>query len=87
MAYGYARATGKPGVAITLLYGPGLFARDDGHGAAKRSVPSVLVLSSCLDETRGTQGAVAQIERPRRRGQKPSAMVPKSGVDEPRLFS
>ena len=49
MADGYARATGKPGVAYVIT-GPGLCNIMTAMGQAYSDSIPVLVLSSCLDE-------------------------------------
>ncbi|EEX10312.1 thiamine pyrophosphate protein TPP binding domain protein [Ruegeria lacuscaerulensis ITI-1157] len=61
MADGYARASGKPGVAYVIT-GPGLcnILTPMGQGYTD-SVP-MLVLSSCLDETQGRRGQLHQMK-------------------------
>ncbi|MEM1003988.1 MAG: thiamine pyrophosphate-binding protein [Pseudomonadota bacterium] len=61
MADGYARATGKPGVAYVIT-GPGLcnIMTPMGQGYSD-SVP-MLVLSSCLDETQAQRGQLHQMK-------------------------
>ncbi|WP_170769400.1 thiamine pyrophosphate-binding protein [Ruegeria lacuscaerulensis] len=61
MADGYARATGKPGVAYVIT-GPGLcnIMTPMGQGYSD-SVP-ILVLSSCLDETEASKGQLHQMK-------------------------
>ncbi|GAA6161092.1 5-guanidino-2-oxopentanoate decarboxylase [Ruegeria sp. HU-ET01832] len=61
MADGYARATGKPGVAYVIT-GPGLcnIMTPMGQGYSD-SVP-MLVLSSCLDETEASKGQLHQMK-------------------------
>ncbi|MEO0937237.1 MAG: thiamine pyrophosphate-binding protein [Pseudomonadota bacterium] len=64
MADGYARATGKPGVAYVIT-GPGLtnIMTPMGQGYSD-SVP-MLVISSCLDETAATRGQLHQMKNQR----------------------
>ncbi|WP_171239469.1 thiamine pyrophosphate-binding protein [Ruegeria sp. HKCCA5491] len=61
MADGYARATGKPGVAYVIT-GPGLcnIMTPMGQGYSD-SVP-MLVISSCLDETQAASGQLHQMK-------------------------
>ncbi len=61
MADGYARATGKPGVAYVIT-GPGLcnVMTPMGQGFSD-SVP-MLVISSCLDETQALHGQLHQMK-------------------------
>jgi acetolactate synthase-1/2/3 large subunit/5-guanidino-2-oxopentanoate decarboxylase len=61
MADGYARATGKPGVAYVIT-GPGLcnIMTPMGQGYSD-SVP-MLVISSCLDEVAATKGQLHQMK-------------------------
>ena len=60
MADGYARATGKPGVAYVIT-GPGLCNIMTAMGQAYSDSVSVLVLSSCLDETAVRSGQLHQM--------------------------
>ena len=60
MADGYARATGKPGVAYVIT-GPGLCNIMTPMGQAYSDSVSVLVLSSCLDETAARRGQLHQM--------------------------
>ena len=60
MADGYARATGKPGVAYVIT-GPGLCNIMTPMGQAYSDSVPLLVLSSCLDETAATQGQLHQM--------------------------
>ena len=60
MADGYARATGKPGVAYVIT-GPGLCNIMTAMGQAYSDSVSVLVLSSCLDETSARRGQLHQM--------------------------
>lgn len=60
MADGYARATGKPGVAYVIT-GPGLCNIMTPMGQAYSDSVSMLVLSSCLDETTATRGQLHQM--------------------------
>ena len=60
MADGYARATGKPGVAYVIT-GPGLCNIMTPMGQAYSDSVSVLVLSSCLDETQARRGQLHQM--------------------------
>ena len=61
MADGYARATGKPGVAYVIT-GPGLCNIMTPMGQAYSDSVSVLVISSCLDETAATRGQLHQMK-------------------------
>ncbi|MDA7966189.1 thiamine pyrophosphate-binding protein [Ruegeria sp.] len=61
MADGYARATGKPGVAYVIT-GPGLCNIMTPMGQAYADSVPVLVLSSCLDDTQGTRGQLHQMK-------------------------
>ena len=60
MADGYARATGKPGVAYVIT-GPGLCNIMTPMGQAYSDSVSMLVLSSCLDETSVRRGQLHQM--------------------------
>lgn len=60
MADGYARATGKPGVAYVIT-GPGLCNIMTPMGQAYSDSVPVLVISSCLDETAATGGQLHQM--------------------------
>ncbi len=60
MADGYARATGKPGVAYVIT-GPGLCNVMTPMGQAYSDSVPVLVMSSCLDETAARQGQLHQM--------------------------
>jgi 5-guanidino-2-oxopentanoate decarboxylase len=60
MADGYARATGKPGVAY-IITGPGLCNIMTPLGQAYSDSVPVLALSSCLDETDATRGQLHQM--------------------------
>ena len=60
MADGYARATGKPGVAYVIT-GPGLCNIMTPMGQAYSDSVSMLVLSSCLDETSARRGQLHQM--------------------------
>ncbi|WP_299352084.1 5-guanidino-2-oxopentanoate decarboxylase [uncultured Shimia sp.] len=60
MADGYARATGRPGVAYVIT-GPGLCNIMTPMGQAYSDSVSVLVLSSCLDETAARRGQLHQM--------------------------
>ena len=55
MADGYARASGKPGVAYVIT-GPGLCNVMTPMGQAYSDSVPVLVISSCLDETAARRG-------------------------------
>lgn len=61
MADGYARASGKPGVAYVIT-GPGLCNIMTPMGQAYSDTVPMLVLSSCLDETAATQGQLHQMK-------------------------
>ena len=61
MADGYARATGKPGVAYVIT-GPGLCNVMTPMGQAYSDSVSMLVLSSCLAETTATRGQLHQMK-------------------------
>ncbi len=61
MADGYARATGKPGVAYVIT-GPGVCNIMTPMGQAYSDSVPVLVLSSCLDETGSRQGQLHQMK-------------------------
>ncbi|MCR9125063.1 MAG: thiamine pyrophosphate-binding protein [Rhodobacteraceae bacterium] len=60
MADGYARATGKPGVAYVIT-GPGLCNAMTPMGQAYSDSVPLLVLSSCLDETAARKGQLHQM--------------------------
>ena len=60
MADGYARASGKPGVAYVIT-GPGLCNIMTAMGQAYSDSVSILVLSSCLDETALRRGQLHQM--------------------------
>jgi acetolactate synthase-1/2/3 large subunit/5-guanidino-2-oxopentanoate decarboxylase len=61
MADGYARATGKPGVAYVIT-GPGLCNIMTPLGQAYTDSVPMLVMSSCLDETDSVQGQLHQMK-------------------------
>lgn len=60
MADGYARASGKPGVAYVIT-GPGLCNIMTPMGQAYSDSVPVLVISSCLDETAAKKGQLHQM--------------------------
>ena len=60
MADGYARATGRPGVAYVIT-GPGLTNIMTPMGQAYSDSVPMLVISSCLDETAATRGQLHQM--------------------------
>ncbi|MDQ7071894.1 MAG: 5-guanidino-2-oxopentanoate decarboxylase [Rhodobacterales bacterium] len=60
MADGYARASGKPGVAYVIT-GPGLCNIMTAMGQAYSDSVSMLVLSSCLDEVAAKKGQLHQM--------------------------
>ncbi|SMY08668.1 thiamine pyrophosphate-binding protein [Flavimaricola marinus] len=60
MADGYARATGKTGVCY-VISGPGLCNIMTPMGQAYSDSVSMLVISSCLDETSATRGQLHQM--------------------------
>ncbi|MEP5152787.1 thiamine pyrophosphate-binding protein [Planktotalea sp.] len=60
MADGYARATGKPGVAYVIT-GPGLCNTMTPLGQAYSDSVPVLAISSCLDETSAKRGQLHQM--------------------------
>ena len=60
MADGYARASGKPGVAYVIT-GPGVCNIMTPMGQAYSDSVPVLVISSCLDETAATKGQLHQM--------------------------
>ncbi len=60
MADGYARATGKPGVAYVIT-GPGLTNIMTPMGQAWSDSVPLLVLTSCLDETAARHGQLHQM--------------------------
>ncbi|GGX54856.1 putative 2-ketoarginine decarboxylase AruI [Tateyamaria omphalii] len=61
MADGYARATGKPGVAYVIT-GPGLCNIMTPMGQAYSDSVPMLVISSCLDEMAATKGQLHQMK-------------------------
>ncbi|APX11101.1 5-guanidino-2-oxopentanoate decarboxylase [Tateyamaria omphalii] len=61
MADGYARATGRPGVAYVIT-GPGLTNIMTPMGQAYSDSVPMLVISSCLDETAATKGQLHQMK-------------------------
>ncbi|MEL6619105.1 MAG: thiamine pyrophosphate-binding protein [Pseudomonadota bacterium] len=61
MADGYARATGKPGVAYVIT-GPGLTNIMTPMGQAHSDSVPMLVISSCLDETAAKKGQLHQMK-------------------------
>ena len=61
MADGYARASGKPGVAYVIT-GPGLCNVMTPMGQAYSDSVPVLVISSCLDETSAQRGQLHQMK-------------------------
>ncbi len=61
MADGYARATGRPGVAYVIT-GPGLCNIMTPMGQAYSDSVPLLVISSCLDETAATRGQLHQMK-------------------------
>lgn len=61
MADGYARATGKPGVAYVIT-GPGLCNAMTPMGQAYSDSVPMLVISSCLDETQAQRGQLHQMK-------------------------
>ncbi len=61
MADGYARATGRPGVAYVIT-GPGLTNIMTPMGQAYSDSVPMLVISSCLDETAATRGQLHQMK-------------------------
>lgn len=61
MADGYARATGRPGVAY-VISGPGLTNIMTPIGQAYSDSVPMLVISSCLDETAATRGQLHQMK-------------------------
>ncbi|WP_339765849.1 thiamine pyrophosphate-binding protein [uncultured Pseudosulfitobacter sp.] len=61
MADGYARASGKPGVAYVIT-GPGLCNIMTPMGQAYSDSVPVLVVSSCLDEVEGIKGQLHQMK-------------------------
>ena len=60
MADGYARATGRPGVAYVIT-GPGVCNIMNPMGQAYSDSVPILVISSCLDETAATRGQLHQM--------------------------
>ncbi len=61
MADGYARASGKPGVAYVIT-GPGLCNIMTPMGQAYSDSVPMLVLSSCLEETQALRGQLHQMK-------------------------
>ncbi|MEM8656084.1 MAG: 5-guanidino-2-oxopentanoate decarboxylase [Pseudomonadota bacterium] len=61
MADGYARATGRPGVAYVIT-GPGLCNIMTPMGQAYSDSVPLLVISSCLDETAAKKGQLHQMK-------------------------
>ncbi|WP_299670445.1 thiamine pyrophosphate-binding protein [uncultured Roseobacter sp.] len=61
MADGYARATGKPGVAYVIT-GPGLCNIMTPMGQAYSDSVPMLVISSCLDDVAATKGQLHQMQ-------------------------
>lgn len=61
MADGYARASGKPGVAYVIT-GPGLCNIMTPMGQAYSDSVSMLVISSCLDEVASRKGQLHQMK-------------------------
>lgn len=61
MADGYARASGKPGVAYVIT-GPGLCNIMTPMGQAYSDSVPMLVVSSCLDEVEGVKGQLHQMK-------------------------
>lgn len=61
MADGYARASGKPGVAYVIT-GPGLCNIMTPMGQAYSDSVPILVISSCLDETAAQRGQLHQMK-------------------------
>ena len=61
MADGYARATGRPGVAYVIT-GPGLCNIMTPMGQGYSDSVSMLVISSCLDETASRTGQLHQMK-------------------------
>lgn len=61
MADGYARATGRPGVAYVIT-GPGLCNIMTPMGQAYSDSVPLLVLSSCLDDVAATKGQLHQMK-------------------------
>ena len=61
MADGYARATGKPGVAYVIT-GPGVCNVMTPMGQAYSDSVPILVISSCLDETAAKRGQLHQMK-------------------------
>ena len=61
MADGYARATGRPGVAYVIT-GPGVCNIMTPMGQAYSDSVPMLVLSSCLDETAARRGQLHQMK-------------------------
>jgi acetolactate synthase-1/2/3 large subunit/5-guanidino-2-oxopentanoate decarboxylase len=60
MADGYARASGKPGIAYVIT-GPGLCNAMTPMGQAYSDSVPILVISSCLDDTAATRGQLHQM--------------------------
>ncbi len=61
MADGYARATGRPGVAYVIT-GPGVCNIMTPMGQAYSDSVPMLVITSCLDETAATHGQLHQMK-------------------------
>lgn len=61
MADGYARATGRPGIAYVIT-GPGLCNIMTPMGQAYSDSVPMLVISSCLDETAARRGQLHQMK-------------------------
>lgn len=61
MADGYARASGKPGVAYVIT-GPGMCNIMTPMGQAYSDSVPILVISSCLDETAARKGQLHQMK-------------------------
>lgn len=61
MADGYARATGRPGVAYVIT-GPGVCNIMTPMGQAYSDSVPILVISSCLDETSARKGQLHQMK-------------------------
>ena len=68
MADGYARATGRPGVAYVIT-GPGVTNILTPLGQAYSDSVPVLVIASCLDETAATRGQLHQMKDQRAAGE------------------
>lgn len=68
MADGYARASGRPGVAYVIT-GPGLLNASTALGQAYSDSVPVLALSSCLDQTAAKRGQLHQMRDQRLAGE------------------